>query len=615
MANFFEDNDDIRFLFEHIDLRAIASATEHVTAAADRVDARSGAVAGTDYAPVDDDDAIDNYRRILTIAGDLAANVIAPRAQVIDREGNALNDDGSVTLSQGMRDNLKALSQADLMGCTIPRSYGGLNCPALIYTMAIEIVSRADASLMNLFGLQGIAETIDAFADDAIKDEYLPRFARGEVTGAMALTEPDAGSDLQAVGLRAWQDEDGQWRLTGVKRFITNGCGDVILTLARSEPEIKDGRGLSLFLVDRGPRLKVRRLEQKLGIHGSPTCEIVYDDAPGKLIGERQLGLIRYVAALMNGARLGVAAQALGIAEATFRVARQYAHTRRQFGGPIEKLPAVAELLVDMKLSIEAARALVYETARVCDLDNSNQRLLQINPPEDPSDLKKLKQDGRVLKRLSGMLTPMSKYCASEMCVRVSNDALQVLGGSGYMADYPVERHLRDARITNIYEGTSQLQIVAAVRGVCSGTFERRADEFEQREYFDKDLHELKQKLLEGKQLVTEAIKFVKQRGVDYMDLCGRKLVDAAVTVLTGHLLLQQAGECARATGAADASHDADCTASGSIPYAGRKRIVASRFIDTHLATLRRDMALVCSGDKSVLTAFDALAGPPPGAS
>ena len=582
MPNFFTDNDDIQFLFEHVDLAEVAAVQE------DGFTRSNGP--GKEYAPLDAADAIDNYRRILTIVGDLAGDQIAPRAEQVDRQGNTLNADGTVTLGEGVRRNLKALAQADLMGFTLPRKYGGLNCPNLIYTMAIEMVSRADASLMNIFGLQGIAETINAYATDDIKDEYLPRFAEGELTGAMVLTEPDAGSDLQAVSLRAWQDDDGQWRLNGVKRFITNGCGDIQLTLARSEPDIKDGRGLSLFLTERGPWIKVRHLEEKLGIHGSPTCELVYDDAPAKLIGERQLGLIRYVAALMNGARVGIAAQSLGIAEAAFRVARDYAHKRRQFNVPIERLPAVAEMVTDMKIAIEATRALIYETSRVCDLENNNLRVLGFDPPADKDELKRRKNQARTLKRLNGLLTPLSKYYASEMCVRVANDALQVLGGSGYMTDYPVERHLRDARITTIYEGTSQLQLVAAVRGVCSGAFERRIDGFEQHEYTEGLLHELKQKLIEGKELVLQGVAKVKEEGAGYMDLYGRKLVDAAAVVLIGHLLLGQA-----------AANE-------------RKRRVARRFIESSLPTLRRDIELVCSGDKSVLEDYDTLAGPPPAA-
>ncbi|MHC4414323.1 MAG: acyl-CoA dehydrogenase family protein [Planctomycetota bacterium] len=581
MANFFEDNEDLQFLFGHLGMEEIAAIQEDGFSHAD----------GCPYAPRDADDAVDNYRRILGIVGEVAAGTIAPRADRIDRDGNILNADGTVTLNEAMRENLTALAQADLMGFTLPRRYGGLNCPNVIYTMAIEIVSRADASLMNLFGLQGIAETVNAFADPAIKDEYLPRFADGELTGAMALTEPDAGSDLQAVTLRAWQDDDGQWRLTGVKRFITNGCGEVLLTLARSERETTDGRGLSLFLVERGPRLKVRRLEGKLGIHGSPTCELVYDDAPATLIGQRQLGLIRYVWSLMNGARVGIAAQSLGIAEAAFRVARRYAHTRRQFGKPIEKLPAIAEMVSDMKITIEAARAITYETSRVCDLENNNLRVLETDPPDDPAELKRRKGDARTYKRLNGMLTPIAKYYASEMCVRVANDALQVLGGSGYMTDYPVERHLRDARITTIYEGTTQLQIVSAVRAVCGSAFERYVDELEKTGYEDEALKALKRKLDEGKQLVLQGVAFVKEQDGGYMDLCGRKLVDAATAVMIGHLLLRQA-----------AAND-------------RKRLVARRFIDTNMACVRRDLALVESGDRMVLSEFETLACPVPAAS
>ncbi len=592
MANFFEDNQDLQFLFEHLDVAGVATVQEDGFT---RVDGP-----GREYAPVDAADAVDNYRRILSIVGEVAGNSIAPRAERIDREGNTLEVDGSVTLNPGVRENLDVLARADLMGFMLPRRYGGLNFPNIVYTMAIEIVSRADASLMNLFGLQGIGDTINAFADQAIKDEYLPRFVSGEATGAMALTEPDAGSDLQAVALRAWQDDDGEWRLTGVKRFITNGCGDVVLTLARSEPDIKDGRGLSLFLAGPGPRLKVRHLEQKLGIHGSPTCELVYDDCPAKLIGERQLGLIRYVMSLMNGARLGIAAQSLGVAEAAFRVARTYAHTRKQFGTAIEKLPAVAEMVTDMKIAIEAARALVYETSRICDMENNNLRVLETNPPADKDEIKRRKGDARVLKRLGSMLTPMSKYYASEMCVKVAGDALQVLGGSGYMADYPAERHLRDARITTIYEGTSQLQIVAAVRGVCAGTLEKHLEAFERHEYLDKQLGALKQKLAEGKELVLEGIAAVKQRGANYMDLHGRRLVDAALAVLIGHLLLKQA---------------AATVGPASGPVNERKRLVAQRFIDNNLEAIRRDVALINSGDRLVLEEFETLAGPLPATS
>ncbi|MBN2477018.1 MAG: acyl-CoA dehydrogenase family protein [Pirellulales bacterium] len=580
MANFFLDNQDIQFLFEHLDLAESARIQEDGFA-----DAGNGRC---DYAPRDEADAVDNYRRILDIVGQVAGEMIAPSAEQIDREGNTLNEDGTVTLHPLVRRNLDRLSQADMMGFTLPYKYGGLNCPNLIYTMANEIISRADTSLMNLFGLQGIAETINAFASDEIKDEVLPQFARGEVTGAMVLTEPDAGSDLQAVRLRAHQDENGDWLLNGVKRFITNGCGEILLTLARSEPEISDGRGLSLFISERCLQVRVRHLEEKLGIHGSPTCELVYEDCPARLVGERQRGLITYVLALMNGARVGIAAQSLGVAEAAFRLARTYAHTRQQFGGPIERLPAVAEMVADMKIHVEAARALTYQTSCVCDLENNNLRVLEWNKDLDKEETKRRKQLSRSLKRLNAMLTPMSKYYASEMCCKVADLTIQVLGGSGYMKDYAAERYLRDARITTIYEGTSQLQVVAAVRGVSSGSFETWTADYDAKQYDDPLLEELKQNLLEGKQRVLEAIQFVKQRGASYLDLSGRRLVDSAIAVIIGHLFLTQ--------GAANE----------------RKKHVARRFIRREMPVLRTNCEQILSGDTSPIEQYELLAGPVP---
>jgi alkylation response protein AidB-like acyl-CoA dehydrogenase len=578
MANYFLDNEDIQFLFEHFDLRELARMQEDAFAHADQCD----------YAPADEADAVDNYRRILEIIGQIAGEMIAPNAEQIDREGNTLNADGTVTLHPLVRQNLDRLIQADMMGFTLPYRYGGLNCPNLVYTMANEIVSRADTSLMNLFGLQGIAETVYAFASQEIKDEVLPQFARGEVTGAMVLTEPDAGSDLQAVRLRAHQDEQGNWYLNGVKRFITNGCGEILLTLARSEPEISDGRGLSLFISQRCEQLKVRHLEEKLGIHGSPTCELVYDNVPARLIGERQRGLITYVLALMNGARVGIAAQSLGVAEAAYRLARTYAHTRQQFGGPIERLPAVAEMVTDMQIAIEAARALTYETSRVCDHEHNNLRVLEWKADLDQQEQKRRKQLSRSHKRLNAMLTPMSKYYASEVSCKVADTAIQVLGGSGYMKDYAAERHLRDARITTIYEGTSQLQIVAAVRGVSSGTFQTWAEEQETKPYDDPLLGQLQQELVAGKQRVLQAVDFVKRQGTAYLDLVGRQLVDAAITVIVGHLLLSQ--------GAASS----------------RKRRVARRLIGRQMPVLRMNCEQILSGDTSPLDEYALLAGAVP---
>lgn len=579
MPNYFSDNEDLQFILGQHDLAALAAQQEE-----DFADAASGRF---EDAAVDAEDAVDNYRRILWVVGEIAGGSIAEHAETIDREGNTLNEDGTVTLHPLLRDNLEQLRQADLMGMTLPRRYGGLNCPTFIYTMAVEIFSRADAALMNLFGLQGIAETIWMFADEEIKDEVLPRFCRGEVTGAMALTEPDAGSDLQAIRLRATQDHQGQWRLNGVKRFITNGCGEIVLTLARSEPEMADGRGLSLFLCERSEHIRVRHLESKLGIHGSPTCELVYDNAPARLIGQRQRGLTSYVLSLMNGARVGIAAQSLGIAEAAYRLARGYAHARQQFGGPIERIPAVAEMLVAMRVEIETARALLYETALVCDRERACLRRLERAEPKS-TEWQAAKQESIRLSRLNAMLTPMSKYFASEMCCRVADTALQVLGGSGYMRDYAAERLWRDARITTIYEGTSQLQIVAAVRAVASGVLEMWLSDHEAKIADDPAAETLQEKLREGKRQVLQAIQCVRGESGRYLDLSGRRLVDAALTLILGHLLAEQ-GQ----------THS-------------RKRHVAAWYLSRALPTLGTACEAICSKETSVLDRFEELAGPVP---
>ncbi len=577
MANFYTDNQDIQFLLDYFDLKNIAEMQERETPNGD-----------ADYAPRSLEDAIDNYKNVLKIVGELSANVLAENAETVDREGNTLNDDQTVTLHPLVQKNLDVMARADLQGFTLPRKYGGINCPTLVYTMATEIVARGDCSFMNMFGLQGIAETIYAFASEELKDEYLPKFARGEVTGAMALTEPDAGSDLQAVRLRADQDADGNWVLNGVKRFITNGCGEVLLVLARSEHNISDGRGLSLFVCDKGPWLKVRHLEEKLGIHGSPTCEIVFTNAPCRIIGERQRGLITYVMSLMNGARLGIAAQSLGVAEAAQRLARDYAAAREQFGAPIEALPAVAELVADMKVRIEAARALCYETARVCDYENNTNRLLERNADALTAEEKKtFRQKARYYKKLNAMLTPMSKYFCSEMSISVSTDALQVLGGSGYMKDYAAERYYRDARITTIYEGTSQLQIVAAIRGLTSGVYKDYVETFEAKELGDEKLEALKQKLVVARAKLEDAVAFAREKGSVYVELRARKMMDAAIAILIGHYLLGQA------------------------TVNDRKKKVADYYITKELANIQGALAFVESGSTHVLDDYLELVGKP----
>lgn len=597
MGNFYKDNDDIQFLFRHIELGRLACLCEEGFRFAEEFD----------YAPGDADEAVQNYEMVLDALGKLAADFIAPRAESVDREGNTLNEDGTVTRAKGIAEALEKLAQAEVMGFTLPYRFGGLNFPNLLYSMATEIISRADASLMNIFGLQGIAETINAFACEELKQHYLPPFAEGKVTGAMVLTEPDAGSDLQAVKLRAFEDEKGNWFLHGVKRFITNGCGDVLLVLSRSEPDRSGGLGLSLFVCEPGPTVHIRRLEDKLGIHGSPTCEIFFDNTPCKLIGERKRGLAPYVATLMNGARIGIAAQSMGIAEAAYRIARDYAASRKQFGVAIERLPAVRDMLIDMKIAVEAGRALLYETSRVVDLAVAYNKRLEENPPEDKSKLKELKNDARSYKRYAGMLTPMAKYLCSEMCNQVAYDAIQVLGGSGYMRDYASERHARDARITTIYEGTTQLQIVAAVRGVCSGTAEKYLADLAGQDYAA-EVKDLIGKLSEGVEQLKATVEYVKDKGNDYMDLYGRALTDIAIALINGYLLCDQAGttvqmDVAVAPGASSANGQA-------VPMKQRKALMARRYVEKNAPKIKALAEVICQGDRSTLSDYEALVGP-----
>lgn len=577
MANFLTDNPDILFHLEHTDLARLAQTMEDTYADAQKFD----------YAPSGPQEAIEDYKQVLNVLGKLSGDFIDPRAEDNDRTGNRI-ENNHVVRPVGMDENLHALGQADLMGFTLPRKYGGLNFPSYIYTIATEMVSRADASLMNIFGLQGIAETINAFANDEIKDEYLPKFCEGEVTGAMVLTEPDAGSDLQAIKLKAHQDEKGQWWLNGVKRFITNGCGEVLLVLARSEPDRAGGLGLSLFICNFDDGVKLRRLEDKLGIHASPTCEMQFDDVPVRLVGERQRGLVTYVMALMNGARLGIAAQSLGLAQAAYQAARSYAASRRQFDVAIQELPAVADMLAKMNMDIQATRALAYEAAFHVDLENSLLRKLEFGEkPQDKALLKQMKQDSRKLKRVNALLTPMAKYLCSEMCNRVTYDSIQIHGGSGFMRDYPVERYARDARITTIYEGTSQLQVVAAVRGVMSGTAQKRLDTFAQREY-DGDLAPLARKLADVLPLLGQAVAFTKEQGNEYMELHGRQLVDIACDLYMAYLLLNQAR------------------------HSQEKLVTASRYILEIIPRVKCNYELITSGDRTSLDCFETLAGPLP---
>ena len=596
MANFYKDNDDLQFLFKHYDIGTIAKGREENFRFKQEFD----------HAPANELEAIKNYEMVLDAVGQLAGDFIDPRSEDIDREGNTLNEDGTVTYAKGIAESMEALAKAQVTGFTLPHRFGGINFPETIYSMAIEMVSRSDASLMNIFGLQGIAGTINAFASEEIKQHYLHDFSAGKITGAMVLTEPDAGSDLQACNVKAFQGEDGQWYLNGVKRFITNGCGECLLVLARSEEDRTGGLGLSLFVCDNDPTVTVRRIEDKLGIHGSPTCELVFENTPCKIVGERQRGLVTYVMALMNGARLGIAGQSMGLAEATYRVARDYASSREQFGQPIEKLPAVRDMVIDMKIAIEASRALLFETSQAVDFDLTAQVAAE-NPKSTKEEKKAAKMAYRKLKRLTAMLTPMSKYYCSEMCNTVGYDAIQVLGGSGFMRDYPCERYARDARITTIYEGTSQLQVVAAVRGVCGATLEKYIADLSSKKY-DADVQDLLDILADGWAKLQDAIVFVKESGIDYMELYGRDLVDIAIALINGYLFCDQAStkvdmQVAIATTAREGE---------TVSMKDRKKVLARRFITKNQPMIDNLAANIKSGNKSTFSDYDALIGPVP---
>ena len=524
MANFYKDNPDIKNVLDVLDLTEVATLLEE-----DFRFAKDYA-----FAPKDAADALDNYARALDLCGDIMANRIAPLAEETDKVGNTLNADGSVTRAPGMKLALELFGKTGLMGVTIPYYLGGLNMPCTILTACNDIVSRGDAGLMNLFGLQGIAETINQFGDEELKKRYVPRLVTGEMTGAMVLTEPDAGSDLQSVKTTAHQDADGNWFVNGVKRFITNGCGEVLLVLARTEPEFTDGRGLSCLLVENGPWVKVRRLENKLGIHGSPTCEMVFTEAPAKLVGLRKRGLITYVMALMNGARMGIAAQGTGIGEAAYRAARDYAASRQQFGMTIDHFPALREILSTMSVELQASRLLTYYSAKNVDLEAGYERRFNAlkGTPEAAAARARFKKAAAFNK----MLTPMAKYYGSEMSMRNAMSAISVLGGSGYMKDYPCERYLRDSRITTIYEGTSQLQVVAAVAGVTGGLVHDVLDDILGAGW--SSAHPRMTQLLAD---LDAAVAYVKGRedAKAYHDLSARKLVDAGIALVVAALFVK----------------------------------------------------------------------------
>ena len=525
MANFYTDNPDLRHHLHHPLMEKIVALKERNYTEAEKFD----------YAPENFVDAMDNYEKVLEIVGEVCGNTIAPNAEGVDHQGASCAD-GRAFYADGTVQNLDVCRKAGLMGMSMPRRFGGLNFPITPYIMAADIVSRADTGFENLWGLQDCAETLYEFGSEEQRAKYIPRVCEGE-TMSMDLTEPDAGSDLQSVMLKATQKEDGSWVLNGVKRFITNGDSDIHLVLARSEAGTKDGRGLSMFIYDkRNGGVTVRRIENKMGIKGSPTCELVYKNAPAELCGSRRMGLIKYVMALMNGARLGIAAQSVGVSELAYREAHQYAMERRQFGKAIIEFPAVSEMLAVMKAKLDASRCLLYETSRFVDMykayeDIARERSLT---PEERAEMKKYS-------KLADALTPMAKGMGSEYCNQNAYDCIQIHGGSGFMKDYACERIYRDARITSIYEGTTQLQVVAAIRHVTTGSYASLIEEYAA-EGFSGELAPLAAKLAALTETYKKAVEKVVAAGnQQYLDFMARRLVEMAGNLVMSYLMMLSA--------------------------------------------------------------------------
>ena len=524
--NFFLDNPDLQFRLEQLDLREALEFKEKGYSEA----------AVFPGAPRNYPDAKDNYRIVLEILGEICGERVAPRAAEADEEG-AQFDDGVVTYAAATQDAIDALRSAELFGAMLPREFGGLNLPESIYQMMVEVVARAESGLMTVYGLQEIASLIEEYADPETKARVLPRFSRGEISGAMVLTEADAGSDLGAVATRATLDDaTGKWHLNGVKRFITNGLADVSVVMARSEEGSTDARGLSMFVVEKDETVKIRRIENKMGIHASPTCEIQYNNTPAILLGKRRFGLMRYAMNLMNGARLAVAAQAMGIAEAAYREADDYSKERIQFGKPIRALPAVGRLLLGMKVDLQATRALLAETARWVDLWKVYEKAMGDGTAPDPDAARARHKQCQAL---AETLTPMVKYCSTEMGNRVCYQSMQVHGGVGYMREFNIERLFRDVRITHIYEGTSQLQVVAAIGKLLNRNLDPLLAEWGAAEY-PADMTAEKATLDELTVVFRKAAESLKAEPIrDRVDYYACDLVDMAVWLVCSWLLLR----------------------------------------------------------------------------
>ena len=530
MANYYSDHPEIAFHLEHPLMKRLVELREK-----NYEDAKNG----IDYAPVDYEDTIENYRRILDITGDVAANVIEPNSESVDLEGPHL-EGGRMIYASKTIENLEQTRKAGLYGVSMPRRFGGLNVPNVIFSMMSEVISAADAGFQNIWSLQSCIDTLYEFGSEEQRAKYIPRICKGE-TMSMDLTEPDAGSDLQRVMLKATFDEkENCWRLNGVKRFITNGDSDIHLVLARSEEGTKDGRGLSMFIYDkRNGGVDVRHIEHKLGIHGSPTCELTYKNAKAELCGDRKLGLIKYVMALMNGARLGIAAQSVGVEQEAYNEGLAYARERAQFGEKIIHFPAVYDMLSRMKAKLDAGRSLLYQTARYVDLykcleDIARDRKLT---PEERTEMK-------TYSRLADAFTPIAKGMNSEYASQNAYDAISIHGGSGFIMEYKSQRLYRDARIFSIYEGTTQLQVVAAVRYITNGTYlQVMRDMMEgERSKVKGEMATLLDRIDPLIDLYEKAVAYVKEANNEEVhDFLARRLYDMTCEIIMSLLIIDDA--------------------------------------------------------------------------
>ena len=525
MANYYSDHPEIEFHLNHPLMKRVVDLKERNYAEKDQFE----------DAPVNYEDAIENYKRLLEITGDVAANIIEPNSESVDLEGPHL-ENGRMIYASKTYENLDATRKAGLWGLSMPRRYGGLNLPNAVFSMASELISAADAGFQNIWSLQSCIDTLYEFGSEEQRQKYIPRICQGE-TMSMDLTEPDAGSDLQHVMLKATQDADGTWRLNGVKRFITNGDSDIHLVLARSEEGTKDGRGLSMFIYDkRDGGVTVRHIENKLGIHGSPTCELVYKNAKAELCGSTRLGLIKYVMALMNGARLGIAAQSVGLSQEAYNEGLAYAKERAQFGEKIINFPAVYDMLSRMKAKLDAGRSLLYCCARYVDIYKALEDIARDTKltPEERQEMKKYT-------RLADAFTPLAKGMNSEYANQNAYDAISIHGGSGFIMEYKSQRLFRDARIFSIYEGTTQLQVVAAIRYITNGTYLNIIKEMLQSEVSD-DLKPLKERVAKLVELYEAAIAKVKDaNNQDVHDFLARRLYNMTGDIVMSLLILDDA--------------------------------------------------------------------------